>query len=584
MCGITGIFNVNGKKLSIQTLKRMTDVITHRGPDSSGYWTDTFVGFGHRRLAILDLTETGHQPMLSQDKQLIITFNGEIYNYQEIKNELVMRGYRFISTSDTEVLLYAYQEWGTECLKMLNGMFAFAIWDNRSQQLFAARDRYGIKPFYYTFQNGSLLFGSEIKCLLVHPDMTANVNLFALNEYFTFQNIFTDQTMFEGINLLPPGHYLTATLGDYNHLQIKQYWDFYFQPENNIDEIEAEKELYRLFHASVKSQLHADVEAGTYLSGGVDSGFITCIASRYQKNIKTFTCGFDLNSASGMELACDERESAEYLSYLFKTEHYEIVLKAGDMERVMPRIIWHLEDPRVGQSYPNFYTSRLASKFVKVMLAGTGGDEIFAGYPWRYYNSAAPLSYDRFVENYYNYWTRIVPDDAKSNFFNPEVYHEIRDYQTRDIFQTIMAKYQPQYSPSEDYLNASLYLEAKTFLHGLLIVDDKLSMAHSLETRVPLLDNTIVDFALRLPGNLKLRKSLANPRLDENEPGMRKIAYRNENPNGKYILRKLLQQYLPESYTKLKKQGFSAPDGSWFRGESIQYIQNLLLTPKAPYL
>ncbi|MGH1366146.1 MAG: asparagine synthase (glutamine-hydrolyzing) [Calditrichia bacterium] len=581
MCGITGIFNITGKPVSINTLREMTDVVAHRGPDGSGFWTQSFVGFGHRRLAILDLSPSGHQPMQTEDGNFVISYNGEVYNYQNLRIELEAKGHRFRSESDTEVVLKAFQEWGEESILKLNGMFAFAIWDNRSNVLHLVRDRYGIKPLYYYFRDGVLLFGSEIKSILRHPAVKATVDVKALNEYFSFQNVFTDRTLFKDIQLLPAATIMSLQLGDSNSLKTRQYWDFSFEEDHSISEEEYTEELIRLFEQAVNRQLVSDVEVGSYLSGGMDSGSITCIAAKNFPNIKTFTCGFDLSSASGLEMLFDEREKAEFLSSRYKTEHYEVVLKAGDMERVMPQLIYHLEDLRVGQCYPNFYVSRLASKFVKVVLSGAGGDELFAGYPWRYYRAVVNADSEEYMEKYYRYWLRLIPDRFKPDFFHQDIYPEVETHPTLDVFRSVMKEERFSVNSPEDYINRSLYFEIKTFLHGLLVVEDKLSMAHSLETRVPFLDNDLVDFAMKVPVKHKLRDLNAVVALNENEPGPKTRRYFQKTSDGKNILRKALSPFVPESYVKAQKTGFSAPDASWFKGESIDYIKDLLFNKRA---
>ena len=382
MCGICGIFNLNGEPVSPVNLRKMTDSIEHRGPDGEGFYIDSFIGLGHRRLAIIDLSPAGHQPMLTKDAQYILTYNGEIYNFQELRVELESLGYQFRSRTDSEVVLYAYAELGSECVDRFNGMFAFVIWDKTQQELFVARDRYGIKPLYYTFTSGHFLFASEQKAILTHPAVQREIDLEVLIEYFTFQNIFTDRTLFKAIKLFPAGCWVKIPLGTLtSYLSPIRYWDFDFrEPEQAVSEHEYVEELDRLFRMAVNRQLVSDVDLGSYLSGGMDSGSITAIAATQLPFIKTFTCGFDLHSASGLELGFDEREKAEFMSYLYKTEHYEMVLKAGDMERILPTLAWHLEEPRVGQSYPNYYAAQLASKFVKVVLCGAGGDELFGSY------------------------------------------------------------------------------------------------------------------------------------------------------------------------------------------------------------
>lgn len=576
MCGIAGIVNLNGMPAEHAVLQRMTDAIAHRGPDGEGHYVDGPIGLGHRRLAILDLSAAGHQPMVTEDGRFVLTYNGEIYNFRELRAELEAHGYQFHSRTDSEVLLKAYMHWGQDCLRRLNGMFAFAIWDKKERLLFLARDRYGIKPLYFFRRNNVLLFGSEIKAFLTHPDFSARMNLPGLLEYMTFQNFLTDNTLFEDVQLLPAGSSLVINVaeGRVNSPQI--YWDFHFaEPEKPEDGQAYLEELDRLFVQAVSRQLVSDVDVGSYLSGGMDSGSVTAIAARQLPYIKTFTCGFDLNSASGVELGFDERETAEFMSYKFRTEHYEMVLKAGDMERIMSKLAWHLEEPRVGQSYPNYYVAQLASKFVKVALCGTGGDEIFAGYPWRYYRAAVNNNFDDYIDKYYGFWQRLLPNGAAKKVFAP-IWNEVSGVSTRDIFSSVFDSHANALTKPEDYINHSLYFEAKTFLHGLLVVEDKLSMAHSLETRVPFLDNDLVDFAMRIPTNLKLGNLNEVVRLNENDPGSKTSRYFQKTKDGKLILRKMMERHIPSQITEREKQGFSAPDASWFKGESIDYVRRKL--------
>ena len=582
MCGIAGIYNLNREPVSSVLLRKMTDSIAHRGPDSEGFYTDNFIGLGHRRLAIIDLSTAGNQPMTTRDGQLTISYNGEVYNFRELRAELESLGHQFRSRTDTEVVLYAYKEWGLDCLKRFNGMFAFAIWDKNLQELFLARDRYGIKPFYYTFQKNVFIFASEQKALLTHPSVPSEIDLEGLLEYFTFQNFFTDKTLLKGIRLFPAGCWAKIQSGSSaRDLDIVRYWDFNFrEPDHPAKDEEYTEELDHLFRQAVNRQLVSDVDVGSYLSAGMDSGSITAIAATQLPYIKTFTCGFDLHSASGLELGFDEREKAEYMSYLFKTEHYEMVLKAGDMERILPVMARHLEEPRVGQSYPNFYIAQLASKFVKVVLSGAGGDELFAGYPWRYYSAMAENDFEHYIDKYYIYWHRLIPNKAIHKVFKP-VWNEVKHVWTRDIFRNVFLEHANNLTRPEDYINHSLYFEAKTFLHGLLVVEDKLSMAHSLETRVPFLDNDLVDFAMKLPVRLKLKSLTEILRLNENEPGFKTGKYFQKTKDGKILLRKVMERYIPPEITKQVKRGFSAPDASWFKGESIDYVREILFSKQA---
>ena len=582
MCGIAGIFNLDGAPVLPSDLRRMTDAIAHRGPDSEGFYIDSFVGLGHRRLSILDLSRNGHQPMKSENGMCVISYNGEVYNYLELKAELIKKGYNFRSTSDTEVVLYSYFEWGEECVSKFNGMFSLVIWDKRNQSLFISRDRYGIKPLYYGFIDNTFLFGSEQKAILSNDSFEREIDHEALLEYFTFQNLFTDKTLIKGINLFPAGSWARIELGSlYSNLQIHQYWDFQFEePKSSLREEHYSEELDFLFNQAVRRQLVSDVPVGAYLSGGIDSGAITAVAAREMPWMTSFTCGFDLNSASGMELAFDEREMAEYMSYIFKTEHYEMVLKAGDMERVMKKLVFHLEEPRVGQSYPNFYISQLASKFVKVVLAGTGGDELFGGYPWRYYRAVVNNDFEDYIDKYYVFWQRLIPNKKVKEVFAP-IWNNVDHVWTRDIFRDVFKRNTGSLNNPTDYLNHSLYFEAKTFLHGLLIVEDKLSMAHGLENRVPFLDNDLVDFAMSLPAAFKLGNLEKVVEMNENEPGPKTKKYFMKSKDGKLLLRKVLEKYVTSAITNLPKQGFSAPDAGWFKGESIEYIRDKFASDSA---
>jgi len=583
MCGIAGIFNLNGEPVSPVFLRKMTDAIVHRGPDGEGFYIDSFIGLGHRRLAIIDLSPAGHQPMATVSGQHVISYNGEVYNFQELRAELEALGHQFRSRSDTEVVLHAYEEWDEKCLLKFNGHFAFAIWDKTRQELFLARDRYGTKPLYYTFAGPHFIFASEQKAILTHPAVKREIDLEALLEYFTFQNLFTDRTLLKGIKLFPAGCYaylpLAAALND---LRPLRYWSWSFsEPDQPLTENEYIEELDRLFRQAVSRQLVSDVDVGAYLSGGMDSGSITAIAAKQLPYMKTFTCGFDLSTASGLELGFDEREKAEYMSYLFKTEHYEMVLKAGDMERILPRLAWHLEEPRVGQSYPNFYAAQLASKFVKVVLSGGGGDELFAGYPWRYYRAADPTDdFEQYVDKYYLYWQRLIDNRYIKEIFSP-VWSEVKHVWTRDIFRDVFLKHDHRLQEPQDYINHSLTFEAKTFLEGLLLVEDKLSAAHGLEVRVPFLDNDIVDFAVRVPAERKLMNLMTSSRINENDPRPKQDVYFQEHRDGKIILRKVMEKYIPQDITSGAKQGFSAPDATWFKGESIDYVKKIIFDNKS---
>ncbi len=581
MCGIAGILALNGESVPPPVLRRMTDAIAHRGPDGEDFFFDGPIGLGHRRLAIIDLSSAGRQPMCSRDGRYVLTYNGEIYNFGELRAELQALGHSFVSRSDSEVLIEAWSRWGTECVGRLNGMFAFAVWDRRERTLTLVRDRYGIKPLYFARAGRAVVFGSEGKAILAHPDMPTRLDPLALAEYLTFQNFFGARTLFAGIEIVPPGTFIRIDARD-GIPRSTRYWDFAFaEPERPEDPEAYDEEVDRLLRQAVRRQLISDVPVGTYLSGGIDSGLIAATASRAIPGMRSYTVGFDLRSASGLESGMDERERAEHMSYLFGTEHYEMVLKAGDMERVIRRTTWHLDEPRVGQSYPNYFAAGLAVKFGKVVLAGTGGDELFGGYPWRYYRAMGSSSFDAYIDAYYGFWQRLIPDGALARVLAP-IAGQISGYDPRDAFRQVFATRAETLDRPEDYVAHSLYFEARTFLHGLLVVEDKLSMAHGLESRVPFLDNDLVDLAMRLPARAKLGRLAPGERLNENDSGVKGDRYFHRTQDGKLILRRLIDRYVPPEISGGTKKGFSAPDASWFRGDSIEFVKRVVFDDRSP--
>jgi len=580
MCGIAGYINLDGKPASPVILKAMTDAIAHRGPNGEGQWVQGGVALGHRRLSIIDLSALAHQPMSTRDGALTLTFNGEIYNFRELRTELQACGRSFHSQSDTEVLLQAWAEWGEACIPRLNGMFAFAILDETRRQLHLVRDRWGVKPVYYTQVGRTLLFGSEIKAFLAHPDFKPEMDPDGLAQYLTFQNYLGDGTLFRNVRILPAGTTLTIPLDRLEIGHPKRYWDYHFCEATSVPSRgELLEQLDALFVQAVSRQLVSDVPVAAYLSGGIDTGSITAVAARQLGDMRTFTIGFDVSSVSGMEIAYDERAKAERMSALCGTEHYEMVLKAGDMERAIDKVVWHIEEPRVGQSYPNFYAAKLAGKFDKVVLSGAGGDELFAGYPWRYYRSAGASDFDDYASRYFEFWQRLLPPGAVETVMAPLAGQFSPDQFSS--FRAVFDNHQNVLTRPEDYINHSLYFEARTFLHGLLVVEDKLSMAHSLETRVPFLDNDLVDFAMTLPVRFKLGNLGEVMRLNENEPGRKAAVYASRTQDGKLLLREAMARHVPPDVSSAVKQGFSGPDASWFRGQSVDYVRRVLCTPRA---
>jgi asparagine synthase (glutamine-hydrolysing) len=581
MCGILGIYNLNRAPIALSTLKMMSDKISHRGPDGEGFYVKDEIGLAHKRLAILDISQRGAQPMSSKDGKWIITFNGCIYNYLELKQELLTKGHHFVSTTDTEVISEGLSEYGPQFFERLNGMFAVGAWNTEESTLYLSRDRYGIKPLYYWFNGKTIVFASEIKSIIAHKDYTIDVDHDALNQYFTFQNVFSYNTLFKDVTMLPPANTVKISSAS-THVKHYSWWDFNFTNPDNAMTFEDAKSLTKeYFEKAVARQMISDVPVGSYLSGGMDSGSITAIASKHVKRLTTFTAGFDMSEVTGIEANYDERRDAELMANYFKTEHYEQVINAGDLSWSLPRLVWHLEDLRVGMSYPNYYISRLASKFVKVCLQGTGGDELYGGYPWRYYRVFKSLNQSDFFDNYYGFWQRLVQDEQKQELFTKSSYSKMKSSSPREVFERVFTfNKELKYSTPEEHIQNSLYFEIKTFLPGLLLVGDKLSMANSLEERFPFLDNDLVNLAQTIPVRHKLGNLENRKRINENEFGNKTKIYQ-EFDDGKNVLRKAMMEFLPDSIINRKKQGFSAPDESWYRGENANYIKTLLIGKKS---
>lgn len=577
MCGILGVYNLNGAGFRMSSLVEMAKSIEHRGPDDEGFYLDGPIGLAHKRLSIIDTSPKGRQPMTSKDGKWIVVFNGCIYNYKELRLELKSKGYYFHSESDTEVLVEGLAAYGPSFFERLNGMFAVGAWNTEEKCLYLSRDRFGVKPLYYWFNGKTIVFSSEIKGIIKHPDYVRDIDLGALNEYFTFQNLFTYRTLFKDIVMLPQANTVKVN-SQSSYIQHHSWWDYDFsEPDETMTFEDARSETLRLFEQAVERQMAADVPVGSYLSGGMDSGSVTAVASRYVDRLSTFTCGFDMSEVSGREANFDERRDAELMANYFKTQQFEQVMNAGDIRHSLPSLVYHLEDLRVGMSYPNYYIARLASKFVKVCLQGTGGDELFGGYPWRYYHVFSSLSQKDFFDQYYGFWQRLVPDKDKSELFQESIKRQINPEEPREVFERVFTFNQKlEYDRPEDHIQNSLYFEIKTFLNGLLIVGDKLSMAHGLEERFPFLDNDLVDFAQKIPVRHKLgnlHKELR--RIDENTD-QKKKRYK-EFDDGKNVLRKAMMDLIPKDIIQRKKQGFSAPDESWYRGENARYVREVLL-------
>ncbi|MBM2820461.1 MAG: putative asparagine synthetase [Candidatus Berkelbacteria bacterium] len=547
MCGIVGIIQSKPVKKSI--LSDMTREIAHRGPDSEGFYLDRNVGLGHRRLAIIDLSPAGHQPMFNEDKSIAIVFNGEIYNFQKIKKELEKKKHTFKSGSDTEVIIHAYEEWGKECVHKFNGMWAFIIYDRKKRSFFVSRDRLGIKPLYYYYDREKLICASEIKAILKYPGIKAKLNPNALNEYFTFQNILSHQTLFENIYLLEAGNNLIYSDGKLENIK---YWDADFE-KKDLTIGQWKEKLFETLKESVWRHLISDVPVGTLLSGGMDSTTISYFASQKNPKFMTFSGGFDLEGTNERESSLDERKYAEIVARTVSSEHYENVLHPINVKLAMPKIIWHLEDLRLGMCYPQYYIAKLASKFVKVALSGTGGDEIFGGYPWRYQLIAKSKTIEDFDFNQYNYWSRLIKDDQKINFFSDSILEKIDLGNPFSEYRNIISP-----ADEQDPVDKAIYFEQKTFLHGFFIVEDKMLMAHSIEGRVPMTDFELIKLANSIPAKLKYKDNL-----------------------GKVLFRKTMNKYLPREITTKRKTGFTPPDETWYRYQLNEYMREIIVGKRA---
>ena len=596
MCGIAGAYDLLGRPIAGRAVADMVAAMKHRGPDDWGwvlfslksgrladesFWVEGRAGrplspredeeimfggpfnfgLGQSRLSIIDLTEAGHQPMSNRVNGIWIVFNGEIYNFQELREELKSRGHHFFSRTDTEVILHLYEEEGLDFVHRLEGMFALAIWDHRRQRLVLARDRYGIKPLYHAKVGQTLLFASEVKALLKYPGLEARLDPKALIDYFAFQNTYGPDTLFEGVRMLEPGMMLVVEHGS---VEEKRYWDWEFTEEEDRGEAHYVDLVREILTSAVTRQMVADVPVGSYLSGGMDSGSITGLASRQVPRLMTFTGGFDVSTAVPFESLFDERVMAEVMSRTYGTEHYQMVIHSGDLQWALPRVIWHIEDLRLGMCYPNYYMARLASKFVKVVLGGPGGDEILAGYPWRYRLVADMTDPGDFEAASYAYWCRLIGDESRAGFFSDEILALTRGHSPRESFRRELNA-----PPGENPVKRALQFEARTFLHGILMLDDKLSMAHGLEARVPLLDDQLVRAAMSMPVKYLINHDWIPEAADD------------ENLAGKYVLRRAMEEILPPEIITNRKAGFSPPEQSWYQQQLTGYIREVLQSQRA---
>jgi len=585
VCGLVGYINVGDRPANEKITRDMGNLIAHRGPDGDGYWTDKNISLGHRRLAIIDLSEVSNQPMFSADGRYIMVYNGEIYNYLDIRKDLESRGQKFKTQGDSEVLLKAFEIFGPEAFLKLNGMFACAIMDRKSGLLTLARDRFGVKPLYYMAQNGVFAFASEIKAFKGHPELSFKLNPHGLSEYLTFMNFISDATLFKDVYLFPAGSYIQIDIqappSQGTKLKAVKFWDFEFTGDNpEYDKAALADEIHTRFQTAVRRQLVSDVGVSSFLSGGVDSGSITAVASEETSKLRTFTAFFDYEGASEAELKFDERAAAQLMARAFGTEHHEALIGPKDFQDTVSALCYHLDEPRVGQSYPNYLVSGLVKKFEIVTLSGAGGDELFGGYPWRYYQGLPADDFAQYVDGYYAYWRRLAATDQDFAVLSSPIAHEVKDYDGRAVFESIFPNYARAAKTPEAFLNLCLYFEAKTFMNGLLVVEDKVAMAHSLETRVPFLDNDLVELACRVPIQAKLDDIAGILERERKRKAGLSVIDPERRSDGKSILRYMMGRLVPEEIYKRDKQGFSAPDGGWFKNQCYDYIHNNLVGKK----
>lgn len=584
MCGIAGklVFDKN-YTFARELITKMTRTMSHRGPDGEGYYIKNNIALGHRRLTIIDLN-TGQQPLSNEDGTVWVTFNGEIYNYRELRKDLVQRGHRFSTETDTEVLVHLYEEEGESFVTKLRGMFAFAIWDEKKRSLFVARDRVGIKPLYYYHDNDCLIFASEIKAILQDPVVAKEPHLPALIKFLSFYYTPGEETAFKNIKKLLPGHYLTVRD---KKVKIKQYWDLNFgniQNGKHRSLQSYEIELLDLLRDSVRHHMISDVPVGILLSGGVDSTALLNLAvHETDKPISTFTIGFSAHNIT------DERFYARIAAKKFNTNHYDLTISAKEFIEFLPKYVWHMEEPVCeAAAIALHHVCQLAKNYVKVLISGEGGDEAFAGYTlYNYYllleklkkiiypirktlPDVIPNSNIRIIQRM-QYYAKLLRHDFPDyyysrtatpyNFFNehfnslytPPILESISKELIVGAFDPYLKKNQ-----TTDMINTMLYLDTKAALpDDLLIKADKMSMLNSLELRVPLVDHKVLEFAEALPTNLKIN-----------------------GVKTKFLLKRVLRNQVPEEILNRKKAGFPVPYKAWFRNELRDYVKSILLDPK----
>lgn len=528
MCGITG-FSWEDKDL----LRRMTDIIAYRGPDDHGYYTDRDISMGHRRLSIIDLSAAGHQPMSDKEGQVNIVFNGEIYNFRELR-ALLEKKYDFASATDTEVLIYGYKEWGPEgLLKRINGMFAFAIWDAAKKLLFLARDRLGKKPLYYHIKGNQLIFASEIKSLLQFPGLKRELDVDAVNSYLSYRFIPSDKTMLKGVRKLLPAHFAVFLGGK---LAIKRYWDIDWAVSDRPEDYYV-KRFESLFKECVEKRLFSDVPLGAFLSGGIDSSAVVAMNTKLRPDpVKTFTVGFNHET--------DETKYAKIVAEHLGCDHHELILDYHDMTKKLPEIVWYMDEPSTDITMvPLYFLSKFAKQKVTVVNSGEGADELFSGYA--HYKIGSPVF--NFVPSYvkkriyYWYYSPFKSADR-------EQYFSKRPREDTLLIDNLHSE-QPKH-----LLNKLLNFDIKHELPNWQLARvDRMTMANAQEARVPFLDYEMVEFAASLPVNMKVK-----------------------NITNKYLLKQAVKKWIPKEIIERRKQGFTTPMHDWFREDLLPIAEDVL--------
>lgn len=577
MCGIAGFLSLNGTRSQEEIIIKMSDALSHRGPDDFGYYISKPIALGHRRLSIIDLSQAGRQPIHNEDETIWLTYNGEIYNFLDIKDELEKKGHRFRSLTDSEVIVHAYEEWGYDCIERFNGMFAFGLWDGRSQILWIARDRLGIKPLFYLHTRDVFAFGSEIKALLEIPDLERQVDFQSLSYYLALNYTPAPFTLFNGIRQLEPGHSLVVNASGF--AQDNQYWELRYNEGYKSTEKEYQEEFLRLLEDSVRIRLVSDVPFGAFLSGGVDSSTIAYwMSQNLNEAVKTFSIGFKENSFN-------ETAYARQVAKSIHSDHFERLVDA-DAASVLPRLVWHSEEPTADSSMVAvYYLSQMTREHVTMALSGDGADEILAGYETyqAYYlhilyrflpswlrnkviipfvdlffpPSDEKVSFDfklkRFVrsgdlssEDAHAMWRMIFNHAERQQLLAPVYDRPGAQADVIDVYRKYFAL-----SGAQHPLNRMSFVDTRFYLpNDMLVKVDRMSMAHGLEVRVPFLDHRLVEFLANVPANLKLRNFFQK----------------------KYLLKTAMKGKIPGPVLERKKAGFNLPNATWLKKELKPFV------------